>query len=124
MVGDMDFLVTAVRRFLRTAELAQQIPSEHQPQLEQALNVFNSRWWASLKEIRDALEHFDTTALAFPVPAVGIPASGNGDGEFTFMRPGGNLDLGKLYEDARSIAKAILSVIEPLEAERDRGKPG
>ena len=111
MVADMDFLVTAVRRLLRTAELARQIPSEHQSQLKLALKVFNSRW-GNLKAVRDAMEHFDTTEAVFPVAAVGIPASGNGDGEFTFMWPGGNLDLGKLYEDARSIAKAVVSIIE------------
>jgi len=36
-VADMDFLVTSVRRLLRTAELARQIPSERQRQLRLAL---------------------------------------------------------------------------------------
>jgi hypothetical protein len=110
VVADMDFLVTSVRRLLRTATLARQIPSAHQQQLKLALRLFNSRW-GNLKVVRDALEHSDTAAT-FPVPAVGIPSSGNGDGEFTFMWPGGNLNLGKLYEDARSIAQAIISIIE------------
>jgi hypothetical protein len=118
MVADMDFLVTSVRRLLRTAEFARQIPSDHQQQLRQAISVFKSRWWVSLKGIRDALEHSDTAKM-FPVPAVGIPMSGHGDDEFTFMWPGGNIDLGKLYEDARSMLKAILRIIEPVEAERD-----
>lgn len=121
MVADMDFLVTSVRRLLRTAEFARQIPSDHQRQLRQAINVFKSRWWANLKAIRDALEHSDT-AMMFPVPAVGIPVSGHGDGQFIFMWPGGNLDLGKLFEDAQSVFRAILRVIEPIEAERDAGR--
>ena len=118
MVADMDFLVTSLRRFLRTAELARQIPSEHQPQLKLALSIFNSRWWSTLKAVRDALEHFDTTAM-FPAPAVGIPASGSGEGHFVFMWPRGNLDIGKLYEDAEPIKKAIVSIIGPIEAQRD-----
>lgn len=117
MVADMDFLVTSVRRLLRTAELARRIPSEHQPQLKLAIKILNSRW-GNLKAVRDALEHSDTAAT-FPVPAVGIPMSGHGDGKFTFMWPGGNIDLGKLYEDAQSILKTIIRVIESLEAERD-----
>jgi len=121
-VADMDFLVTSVRRLLRTAELARRIPSEHQPQLKLALKIFNSRW-GNLTAVRDALEHSDTAAM-FPVPAVRIPTSGHGDGQFIFMWPGGNIDLGELFEDARSILKAIVSIIEPVEAEHDRAKLG
>jgi hypothetical protein len=122
MVADMDFLVTSVRRLLRTAEFARQIPSDYQPQLKLALKVFDSRW-GNLKAVRNALEHCDLAEM-FPVPAVGIPASGNGDGEFTFMWPGGNLDLGKLYEDSRSIARAIVSIVESAGAERDTSNIG
>lgn len=110
VVADMDFLVTSVRRLLRTAALARQIPSEHQQKLKLALKAFNSRW-DNLKAVRDALEHSDTAAM-FPVPAVGIPDAGKGDGEFIFMWPGGNLNLSKLYEDTQSIVKAIFSIIE------------
>lgn len=122
MVADMDFLVTSVRRLLRTAQLARQIRSEHQEQLRLALKIFNSKW-GNLTAVRDAMEHSDTAKM-FPAPAIGIPTSGNGDGEFTFMWPGGNLNLGKLYKDAQSIATAIVSIIEPVEAERDRSKLG
>jgi hypothetical protein len=114
MVADMDFLVTAVRRLLRTAELARQIPSGHQPQLKLALNIFHSKW-GNLTAVRDALEHSDTAAM-LPLPAVGVPVSGHGDGQFTFAWPGGNLDLGKVYEDARSIVEAIVSILEPVDA--------
>ena len=121
-VADMDFLVTAVRRLLRTAQLARQIRSDHQEQLRQALKIFNSKW-GNLTKVRDAMEHSDTAA-DFPVPVIGISTSGQGDGEFTFMWPGGNLDLGKLYKDAQSVVKAIVSIIEPVEAERDASKVG
>ncbi len=120
-VADMDFLVTSVRRLLRTAQAARQIPSEHQPQLKLALKVFNSRW-GNLTAVRDSLEHSDTAA-EFPVPVVVIPTSGNGDGEFTFMWPGSNLNLGKLYEDARSIVRAIATVIEPAEGKDHDRQP-
>ncbi len=63
-VADMDFLVTSVRRLLRTAELGRRIPSEHQPQLKLSLKIFNSRW-GNLTAVRDALEHSDTAAM-FP----------------------------------------------------------
>jgi hypothetical protein len=122
VIADMDFLVTAVRRLLRTAELARQIPSDYQEQLRLALCSFKSRWWPSLTAIRDALEHLDKSG-DFPVPSVGFPTSGDGDGNFTFMGRYGNLDLGKMYEDARSVARAIARVIEPLEAEHDQGSP-
>jgi hypothetical protein len=115
MVADMDFLVIMIRRFLRTAAQARQIPSEHQIQLKQAIGVFNSRW-KNITHVRDALEHFDKAAM-FPVPVGAYPTSGRNDAQFTFLWPEGNLDLGKLYEDARSILKAILKVIEPIEAE-------
>ena len=49
-----------------------------------------------------------------------IPLSGDRDGSFTFMRRHGNIDLGKLHEDARSIAVAIAKVIEPVETEREK----
>jgi len=117
MVADMDFLVTSVRRLLRTAAAARKVASEQQPQLKLALGTFNSRW-GNLTKVRDALEHSDTAA-DFPLPAVGIPASGQGDGEFTFMWSGGNLDLGKLYADACSIVRAIVSVIDSAELESD-----
>lgn len=118
-VADMDFLVTAVRRLLRTAELALPIRSEHQPQLKLALTTFNSRWWASLKAIRNALEHLDAKG-DFPLPSVAVPTSGDRDGSFTFVGVHGNLDLGRLYEDARSVAAAIAKVIEPVEAEPEK----
>ena len=117
MVADMDFLVIMVRRLLRTAELARGIPSVHQSKLKQAIKVFNSKS-GKLEAIRNALEHADKAAM-LPLPAVGIPMSGHGDGHFIFMWPGGNLDIGKLFEDAQTVFKAILRVIEPLEAERD-----
>jgi hypothetical protein len=113
-VADMDFLITSVRRFLRTAALARQIPSEGQPQLKLALKIFNSQW-ANLKAVRDALEHSDT-ATRFPVPAVAISTSVDGDGRFIFMWPGGNVDVGKLYEDTHSILKAILRILAQIEA--------
>lgn len=119
MVADMDFLVIMVRRFLRTAEQARQIPSKNQTQLKQAIGVFNSRWGHIIK-VRDALEHFDTAAM-FPAPAVSFPMSEDGDVNFTFLWPGGNLDLGKLFQDARSILIAILRVLESLEADSDAG---
>lgn len=121
LVADMDFLATEVRRLLRTAELARQIPSDHQEPLRLALCSFKSKWWPSLKAIRDAMEHLDTSG-DFPVPAIAFPASGDG-GTFTFMGRYGNLDLGKMYEDARSLARAIARVIEPLEAEHDQATP-
>ncbi len=121
LIADMDFLATAIRRLLRTAELARQIPSERQEPLRLALCCFKSRWWPSLKAIRDALEHLDMSG-DFPAPAVAFPASGDG-GTFTFMGRHGNLDLGKMYEDARSVAQAIARVIEPLEAEHDQDSP-
>lgn len=124
-VGDMDFLVTAVRRLLRTADAALQIRSEYHEQLKLAVKVFKSRWWPSIKEIRDALEHVERLSTGFPVPAVGIPANGNGDGEFILTGSHGNLDLGKMYKDAQSIAKAIASIIEPAEGELETSKrPG
>jgi len=110
MVADMDFLAIMARRFLRTSALARKIPSEHQPQLKQAVREFNQRW-RNLTEIRNALGHFDQKAL-FPVPM-------HGGDQFVFMWPGGNIDLAKLFEDAREILRAILNIIEPLEAERD-----
>jgi hypothetical protein len=116
-IADMDFLVIMVRRFLRTAEQARQIPSNSQSQLKLAIKVFYSRW-GNLTDVRDALEHSDTAAM-LPIPMIGIPTLKNGVGEFVFMWPGGNLDLGRLFEDAQSILKAILGIIEPLEAERD-----
>jgi hypothetical protein len=122
-VADMDFLVTAMRRFLRTAQVALQIRSKYHAQLKLALRIFESKWWTSLKEIRDALEHVETPAAGFPVPSVRIPSNENGAGEFILMGPHGNLDMGKLYEDARSIAKAIASIIEQVEGEHDEGKP-
>jgi hypothetical protein len=125
-IADMDFLVTAVRRLLRTAELALPIRSEHRPQLKLALTAFNSRWRESLKSIRNALEHLDASG-DFPVPSVGIPTSGNGEGSFTFAGVHGNLDLGKLYEDAQSVAAAIAKVIESAEAEQEKAtvsRPG
>jgi hypothetical protein len=119
LVADMDFLVTEVRRLLRTAELARQVPSEHQEQLRLALNSFKSKWRESLKAIRDALEHLDTSG-DFPVPSVGFPMSGDGDGNFTFVGRHGNLDLVKMYEDARSVARAIARVIGPSDAELNK----
>jgi hypothetical protein len=117
-VADMDFLVIMVRRFLRTAEQARQIPSDCQSQLKLAIKIFYSRW-GNLTDIRDALEHFDTTAM-FPVPAMSYPMQGSSSNrQFVFMWPGGNLDLGKMFKDAQSILRAILEVIGPLEAERD-----
>ena len=110
MVADMDFLVIMVRRLLATAEQAKQIPSDSKPQLRAAVATFNSRW-RNLTDIRHALEHFDTSAM-FPVPAIR-------GGQFTFMWPGGNIELAELFEDARSIKDAIISVIRPLEAARD-----
>ena len=121
VVADMDFLVIILRRFLRTAEQARQIPSDYQSQLRLAIKVFYSRW-GNLTDIRNALEHSDTTTM-FPVPAVSFPMHEDSDGQFVFMWPGGNLDLGKLFDNAQSILKAILGVIEPLEAERDAGAP-
>lgn len=115
MVADMDFFVIMVRRFLRTAEQARQIPSEYQIDVKRAIGVFNSRW-KNIIRVRDALEHFDKAGM-FPVPAGAYPTSGQGDAEFTFLWPGGNLEISKLYEDARSILQAILRVIEPIEAE-------
>jgi hypothetical protein len=120
-VADMDFLVIMVRRFLRTAEQARRIPSERQPQLKLAIKIFYSHW-GNLTDVRDALEHSDTATMS-PVPAISLPTLGDSAGQFVFMWPGGNLDLGRLFEDAQSILKAILGVIEPLEAERDAGKP-
>jgi hypothetical protein len=117
IVADMDFLVIILRRFLRTAEQARQIPSGCQSQLRLATKVFYSRW-GNLTDIRNALEHPDTTAM-FPVPAVSFPMHEDSGSQFVFMWPGGNLDLGKLFDDAQTILKAILGVIEPLEAERD-----
>ena len=59
------------------------------------------------------------------MPAVGIPANGNGDGEFILTGSYGNLDLGKMYKDAQSIAKAIASIIELAEGELETSKrPG
>jgi hypothetical protein len=121
-VADMDFLVIMVRRFLRTAEQARQIQSDYQPQLKLAIKVFYSRW-GNLTEVRDALEHSDTTTM-LPVPAMSFPMQGStSDRQFVFMWPGGNLDLGKMFKDAQSILRAILGVIEPLEAERDADTP-
>jgi len=111
MLADMDFLTIMARRFVRTAEQAEQIRSENQPQLKLAVRVFKSLWWGKLRAIRNALEHFDENDM-FPVPM-------HGGGQFVFMWPGGNIDLAKLFEDARAVLRAILNVIEPLEAERD-----
>lgn len=119
IVADMDFLVIILRRFLRTAEQARQIPSDCQSQLRLAIKAFYSRW-GNLTEIHNALEHSDTTAMV-PVPAISFPMYEDSGDQFVFMWPGGNLDLGKLFDDAQSILKAILGVIEPLEAERDAG---
>jgi len=119
-VADIDFLVIMVRRFLRTAEQARKIPSGHQRQLKLAMKIFDSRW-GHLDGVRSALEHSDTAAM-LPVPMTSFSASDKDGGQFVFMWPGGNLDLRKLYEDAQSILKAILRVIEPLEAERDTPK--
>jgi hypothetical protein len=121
IVADMDFLVIMVRRFLRTAEQAAQIPSDCQSQLRLAIKVFRSRW-GNLTDVRNALEHSDTAAM-LPVPAISFPVLEDSGGQFVFMWPGGNLDLGSLFEDTQSILKAILKTIEPLEAERDAGNP-
>ena len=110
MMADMDFLAIMTRRFLRTAALARKIPSRHQRQLKQTIREFNQRW-QNLTEIRNALEHFDTNPM-FPVPM-------HGGDQFVFIWPGGNIDVVKLFGDARAVLRAILSVIEPLEAERD-----
>jgi hypothetical protein len=112
-VADMDFLVTAIQRFLRTANLALRISSENRPQLSVAKRIFESKWRASLTEIRNALEHVENPGAGFPVPAIGIPRDGSDDGEFILMGRRGNLDLPKLYEDAEKIAKAISSVVGP-----------
>lgn len=119
-VGDMDFLVTAVRRLLRTAAAAEKIHSKeidpkYHAQLKLAVKVFDSQWGDRLKEIRDALEHVQSVSPGFPVPMVSIPAAGKGDGEFILMGPHGNLNLAKVYEDARSIAKAVANIVEPAE---------
>jgi len=111
MVADMDFLVIMARRFLRTAEQARQIPSQHQPQLKLAIKAFYSRW-GNLTAVRNALEHSDATAM-FPVPAASFHTAEHSSGQFVFMWPGGNVDLGKLYEDAQSLLKAILKLVEP-----------
>jgi hypothetical protein len=117
-VADMDFFVIMLRRFLRTAEQARQIPSDCQSQLKLPIRLFYSRW-GNLTDIRDALERFDTTAM-FSVPAMSYSMHGSRNNrQYVFMRPGGNLDLGKMFKDAQSILRAILEVIEPLEAERD-----
>jgi hypothetical protein len=122
IVADMDFLVIMVRRFLRTAEQARRIPSDYQSQLKLAIRLFYSRW-GNLTDVRDALEHFDTTAM-FPVPVMSFPMHGSsGDHQFLFMWPGSNLDLGKMFKDAQSILRAILAVIQPLEVERDADTP-
>jgi hypothetical protein len=118
MVADMDLFVTSVRRLLRTAQSALRIPSDCQPQLKLAVKIFDSRW-GMLTDVRNALEHPDGPGM-FPVPAIGLPTSGRGNGDFIFMWPGGNLNLGRLYEDARSITRAIVSIIEPIEAECDK----
>jgi hypothetical protein len=119
-IADMDLLVTAVRRLLRTAEFARQIRSGHQEQLKQALSIFNSKW-GNLTAVRNALEHVDNMTIGFPLPVVGFPAPRLGGGNFTFAWPGGgNLDLGKLYADAQRIVRAIVSVIQSAEA--DPGK--
>jgi hypothetical protein len=118
MVADMDLLVTSVRRLLRTAEFALRIPSDRRPQLKLSIKIFDSKW-GMLTDVRNALEHSDGPEI-FPVPAIGLPTSGHSNGDFIFMWPGGNLNLGKLYEDARSIARAIVSIIEPIEAECDK----
>jgi hypothetical protein len=127
-VGDMDLLVTAVRRLLRTADAAQKIHSEEidpkrHAQLKLAIKVFDSRWGDRIKDIRNALEHVESLSPGFPVPAVAIPTDGNGNGEFIFMAPGGNLDVGKMYEDARSIAKAIASIVQPADGQHEENKP-
>jgi hypothetical protein len=49
----------------------------------------------------------------FPVPAASFPPAEHSSGQFVFMWPGGNVDLGKLYEDAQSLLKAILKLVEP-----------
>jgi hypothetical protein len=121
-VGDMDFFVTAVRRLLRTAAAAEKIHSEeidpkHHAQLKLAVKVFDSQWGDRLKGIRDALEHVESVSTGFPVPMVSIPTDGDGDGEFILMGPHGNLNLAKVYEDARSIAKAIARIVALPEAE-------
>jgi hypothetical protein len=116
IVADMDFLVIVLQRFLRTAEQARQIPSDDQANLKLAIRIFHSRW-GTLTDIRNALEHSDSTAM-FPVPAIAFPTHKDGDGQFIFMWPSGNLDLGKLFDDALSIRRAIAGVIEPLETER------
>jgi hypothetical protein len=115
-VADMDFLVIMMRRFLRTAEYGRQIPSGNQPQLKMAVKVFYSRW-GNLADVRNALEHFDTT-LRFPVPAISTPSEG-GESQYIFMWPGGNLDINKLFKDAQSIFEALRAVIVPLEAQLD-----
>ena len=118
IIADMDFLVIMVRRFLKTADRARQIPprNQAQTQLKRAISVFNSRWGHAI-DVRDALEHFDTASM-FPGPMVSFPTSESDTPRFVFMWPGGNLDLGKLFEDARSILKAILRVLESAETER------
>jgi hypothetical protein len=98
-----------VRRFLRTAEQARQIPSDNQQQLKLALRVFRSRW-GNLTVVRDALEHSDTAAM-LPVPAIGLPENEDHAAQFVFMWPGGNLDVVKLFADACSILQAIKAVI-------------
>lgn len=112
-VADMDFFVIMVRRFLRTADKARQIPSDNQQQLKLALKVFRSRW-GNLTAVRDALEHSDSAAM-FPVPAIGVPEAKDHDAEFVFMWPGGNIDVGKLFKDACSILQAIKAVIGPAQ---------
>jgi hypothetical protein len=113
IVADMDFLVTMVRRFLRTAEKARQIPSGNQENLKTAIAIFNSHW-NNLTDIRDALEHFDGNK-PFPVPAITYSTSDDKNISIEFMCPNGNLNAYKLFKDARSILEAILDVIGPLE---------
>lgn len=107
MIADMDFMVIMVRRLLRTAEQAMQIPSDSHKQLKTALRIFHSRW-KNLTEIRNALEHPDSAQMMYPSVAVS-------ENEFIFMWPGGNVDLAKIYDHARAIKDAILAVIVPLE---------
>jgi hypothetical protein len=87
--------------------------------LEQSRDIYRSLGGRLGEAKRPALEHLDAKG-DFPLPAVAIPTSGDGDGNFTFVGVHGNLDLGRLYEDARSVAAAIAKVIEPVEAEPEK----
>ena len=107
-VIDMDFLVTAVRRFLRVADQAKRSGCDSKGELKIAIKIFMSRW-SHVIDARNSLEHFDQPGSGL-VPA----QSSNSEARWQFATSAGSIDMQRLFGDAEKLCKIILKVIDPF----------